>query len=207
MNEKEKEDARLSIKDLLINDLPDEIEGTDNPNVALSKKDTSKDIDVYEKIQEKTYKRATKTIDSLLKFYLSEDIIEEEEYIRAKIEIDKLSLSKLLFLMETSERSIKRLMETIDDGELHPRMFEVLGGLQKTLLDIIKSQTMFMVASEESMKRLSRDVDIYGKDSSKDKIKGQKRPDIISSRGTKGIIKAIKEMGSEEGRIEDSKSE
>lgn len=201
MKEQEKQDIRSSISNFLIDDLPDEIIGSDDTNTALAKKDNVPGL--YDNIQDKSHKKAVKTIHSLLKFYLSEEIILEEEYIRAKLELDTLSLSKLLFLMETSERSIKKLMETIDSGDLSPRMFEVLGGLQKTLLDIIKSQTMFMIASEENMKRLSRDIDIYGKDSSKTTTKGKKVSEVISSRGTKGIMKAIQEMGSEESRNED----
>jgi hypothetical protein len=40
-------------------------------------------------------------------------------------------------------------------------MFEVLATLQKSMLDIIKSQTMYLMAAEESTKRIARDIEIY----------------------------------------------
>ena len=43
--------------------------------------------------------------------------------------------------MENSETAITTLMDTINEGDVSPRMFEVLSDLQRTLLDIIKSQT------------------------------------------------------------------
>ena len=46
------------------------------------------------------------------------------------------------------------LMDTINEGDVAPRMFEVLSDLQRTLLDIIKSQTMYMVAVEENVKKI-----------------------------------------------------
>jgi len=91
--------------------------------------------------------------------------------------------------MDTSEKSITMLMETIDDGEMSARMFEVLGGLQKTLLDIIKSQTMFLIATEDGVKKLSRDIDVYGK-SEVPSIKRNTNKKV-TSRGTKDIINAI----------------
>jgi hypothetical protein len=107
------------------------------------------------------YAKAKRVMDGLLKLYLSQEIIEEQEYIKARVELDKMSLGALIFQMETAERAIITMLDSIDSGEMHPRMFEVLGGLQKTLLDIVKSQTMYLMASEENMKKLSRDIDVY----------------------------------------------
>src|ERR1035438_5563380 len=70
--------------------------------------------------------KAKKTIMSLMKFYLSADIIEEDEYVKAKQHIDEMTLSSLLFQLEAGEKALVTLLETIDDGELGPRMFEVL---------------------------------------------------------------------------------
>ena len=47
----------------------------------------------YVSMKSKAQAKATKTIDSLMKFYLSEEIIEDEEYIRAKKRIDEMTLS------------------------------------------------------------------------------------------------------------------
>lgn len=208
LSEKEREIARMSITDIINStDLPEMIDtDLEKANRVLDKPGINDKIETYSQIKDRAHAKAVRTIDSLLKFYLSEEIIEEEEYIKAKVDMDKLALSKLVFLMETSEKSIITLMNTIDSGDMDSKMFEVLGALQKTLLDIIKSQTMFMIASEESMKRLSRDIDVYGKESSKKRIESKTGVNAnkgITTRGTKDLMRALQGMGSNDNKEED----
>jgi len=82
---------------------------------------------------------------------------------------------------------------------MHPRMFEVLGGMQKTLLDIIKSQTMYMMAAEENIKKIGRDIDVYH--SSPQKAIGPKNTNSdggMSVRGTKDLMKSIQQSKEDE---------
>jgi hypothetical protein len=96
-----------------------------------------------------------------MKFYLDADIIEHDEYVKAKKKMDEMTMSSLVYQLQAGERALTTLLQTIEDGELAPRMFEVLATLQKSMLDIIKSQTMYLMATEESVKRIARDADIY----------------------------------------------
>jgi hypothetical protein len=136
--------------------------------------------------------QAKKTINTLLKFYLSEEIIDNDEYVKAKMKIEEMTLGSLLFQMETAERAITTLLQQIDDGDCSPRMFEVLGTLQKSMLDIIKSQTMYMMATEEGVKKLARDYDVY---SERKQIKGDEFKKIEGptnvNRGTKNLMMQI----------------
>ena len=136
--------------------------------------------------------KAKKTIDSLMRFYLSEEIIEDEEYIRAKQKIDEMTLSSLIFQLEAGEKALVTLLETIDSGELAPRMFEVLATLQKSMLDIIKSQTMYLMAAEEGTKRIARDIDIYTDKSNKKLTTGQTQSGNVV-RGTKDLMRGIQD--------------
>ena len=138
--------------------------------------------------------KAKKVMSSLLKFYLSEEIIAEHEYIQAKSQLDEYALGMLIRQMENSEIAISTLMDTINEGDVSPRMFEVLSDLQRTLLDIIKSQTMYMVAIEENAKKTSRDIDVYhgNSDTSSKKQSG------VKSRGTKDLMRALQETINEE---------
>jgi hypothetical protein len=146
----------------------------------------------YVELKDNASERAKKTITSLMKFYLTEDIIDKDEYIQAKKKIDEMTLSSLIFQLEAGERALVTLMRTIDSGELSPRMFEVLATLQKSMLDIIKSQTMYLMAAEESAKKLSRDVEVY---------KGLKRSSLPQvgdgnsnvNMGTKSLMQSIQE--------------
>lgn len=192
MDEREKELIRMDMDELISGGLPDAIDVPTDP-VLPKKPETNK----YVELQTKSKRKATSAITSMLQLYLSQKIIEKEEYVRAKLELDRLSLSKLIFLMETSELSITRLMNEIDSGDVQPRMFEVLAGLQRTMLEIIRSQTMFLVAVEENAKKLSRDIEMYSGNPTEEKV-SKKTDDGLVVRGMKELIKTIKETDVED---------
>ena len=128
-----------------------------------------------------------------MKFYLDADIIENDEYIQAKKKMDEMTMSSLIYQLQAGERALTTLLQTIDDGELAPRMFEVLATLQKSMLDIIKSQTMYLMASEESTKRIARDIEIYKKRDDVREIEqsGGDKENKNLQRGTKDLMAAI----------------
>jgi hypothetical protein len=160
-------------------------------------------------------KKAQKTITSLMKFYLDEDIIERDEYIQAKKKIDEMTMSSLIYQLQAGERALTTLLQTIEDGELAPRMFEVLATLQKSMLDIIKSQTMYLMAAEEGAKRIAKDIDIYRKRDDRREIEassdagpiipGAAGGDTVQ-RGTKDLMRMIRK-GVEDSNIEDAEIE
>ena len=191
MKESSKDKFRDSLGDLL-NDLPDEVEGYAENTVELEpvKINSNQSAQLT-----KAKNRAEKTINSLLSFYLSEEIIAEHEYIRAKAQLDEYALSMLIRQMQNSETAITLLMETIHEGDVSPRMFEVLSDLQRTLLDIIKSQTMYLIAIEENAKKISRDVDVYH---STESSSSSNKQSGIKSRGTKDLMRALQDTIKEE---------
>ena len=152
-------------------------------------------------------KQAKKTITSLRQFYLDADIIEKDEYLMAKKRMDEMTMSSLVYQLKAGERALTTLLETIEGGELAPRMFEVLATLQKSMLDIIKSQTMYLMATEESTKRIARDIELYKKREHDDEIErvgGNSNANI--QRGTKDLMNQI-QAGISQADIEDVEPE
>lgn len=197
MEKESKEELKSSLEDLLDYDLPDEVDGLNDEHELPRRviKDTQNDGILRARA------KAKRTMDSLLKFYLSEQIIEEHEYIKARQSIDEMALSMLIRQMENSENMISILMDTIENGDVAPRMFEVLSDLQRTLLDIIKSQTMYMVAIEENAKKMSRDVDVYQDGGSSQAKKSSNGG--IKQRGTKDLMMALQNSIEEEADVEE----
>ena len=158
----------------------------------------------YEELKSGATKKAAKTITALMKFYLDADIIEKDEYIQAKKQMDEMTMSSLIYQLQAGERALTTLLQTIDDGELAPRMFEVLATLQKSMLDIIKSQTMYLMASEESTKRIARDIEIYKKRDDVREIEesGGSTENKNLQRGTKDLMAAI-QAGIKKDALED----
>lgn len=159
----------------------------------------------YSLVKDTSNNSAKRLMNSLLKFYLSEELIQKNEYIALKAKIDTMTMSNLIFQMQAAEHAITTLMRSIDAGEVSPRMFEVLGGLQKTMLDIMKHQTLHMMAAEENMKKLKRDIDIY----SDQTIKIEEKSSGNINRGTRNLMKDIQAEinGEEEIESDDFDSE
>ena len=198
-NENGIDPVRKSIDDLLNDDLVQQPEG-----LPAFREHEPMD---YVATKEGSVNSAKKLMNSLLKFYLSEDLIKKNEYIQLKAKVDVMTMSNLIFQMQAAEHAITTLMRTIDSGEVSPRMFEVLGGLQKTMLDIMKHQTLHMMAAEENMKKLKRDIDIYG--DSIDITPKDTKPQIATvNRGTRNLMRDIQsEINGEEVEETDFDSE
>ena len=52
-------------------------------------------------------------------------------------------------------------MDQIEEGDVAPRIYEVLSELQRTQLDIIKTQTTYLVAVEENTKKAQREIELF----------------------------------------------
>ena len=187
------EDIRKELDDL-IGDSPLEVEN-DPKDLPIQARPTDiAPLVNYTELKAGASKKAQKTITSLMKFYLDADIIEQDEYIKAKKQMDEMTMSSLIYQLQAGERALTTLLETIDSGELAPRMFEVLATLQKSMLDIIKSQTMYLMAAEEGTKRIARDIEIYQQRQNQAEIEGAggDTGNKNIQRGTKDLMAAIR---------------
>lgn len=111
----------------------------------------------YIKVKDFSDTKADDIIDSISVFYLTEDVVETDPYIKEKCFVDKITISNLLFQMKTAEHAIIKLLEEIDSGNMHPRSFEVLASLQKSKMEIVKHLAQFMVIMENNYKSLKED--------------------------------------------------
>jgi len=201
------EDIRKELDDLIGNNDPIESVIETDPELP-AKRDLPVKMS-YSQLKASASKKASKTITSLMKFYLDEDIIEKDEYIVAKKKIDEMTMSSLIYQLQAGERALTTLLETIEDGEIAPRMFEVLATLQKSMLDIIKSQTMYLMAAEEGAKRMARDIELYKKRDDTREIseasgnKGGHKSSETVQRGTKDLMRMIQD-GIQDDQIEDA---
>jgi len=190
------EDIRKELEELIGGDTEPLME-TVNTDPKLPAKRTEP-LMSFSELKANSTKKAKKTISALMKFYLDEDIIEKDEYIQAKKKMDEMTMSSLVYQLQAGERALTILLTTIEDGEIAPRMFEVLATLQKSMLDIIKSQTMYLMATEESAKRIARDIDIYKRRDDVREI-GESTGSSNSSkdgsvqRGTKDLMRMIRD--------------
>ena len=111
----------------------------------------------YDDVKNIADRKASDIVESVVLLYLKEDFIRDQDYVYQKMEVDKLTISNLLFQMRTAEHAIKKLLEEIDGGSLRDRTFEVLSSLQRSKMEIVKHLASFMVTMENNYKNLAYD--------------------------------------------------
>lgn len=111
----------------------------------------------FGEIKEKADSMSERYMKKIVKFFILNKNT-KDTYIEEKMQLDKLILSSLIFQMKTAEHSIIKLLEQIDSGNISPKMFDSLGNLQKSKMDIIKHLVQFMVILETSYKNLNQDI-------------------------------------------------
>lgn len=111
----------------------------------------------FGEIKEKADSMSERYMKKIVKFFVLNKNT-KDTYIEEKMQLDKLILSSLIFQMKTAEYSIIKLLEQIDSGNISPKMFDSLGNLQKSKMDIIKHLVQFMVILETSYKNLNQDI-------------------------------------------------
>lgn len=77
-------------------------------------------------------------INSLLKYYI-DDNWESVDYIKKRVDIDKLNLTNCIYQMKSSKVALTKILELIDSGvSATPQMFKSLTDLEKSNLEILK---------------------------------------------------------------------
>ena len=98
------------------------------------------------------------------------------EYVQAKVNLDSMTLGKIMNQMEVSEAAIQVLMDNIRMGDVNPKLFDALGNLQRTFIDLVKTQTAYIENAEIEYKKIAQEKEI----SPDDIIEGSSRNEISS---------------------------
>ena len=158
----QKELIRDSISDLLMeNDIDLSNDISDN-TLTFQKAQT---INYYDgSTLSKAKAKAEKVMNTLLKLYMSDGFISKSEYIQAKVNLDSMTLGKIMNQMEVSEAAIQVLMDNIQMGDINPKLFDALGNLQRTFIDLVKTQTAYIENAELEYKKIAQEKEISADD-------------------------------------------
>ena len=108
---------------------------------------------------EQSRARAKSVMESLLKVYLSDNYISKSEYLQAKVNLDAMTLGNIINQMEISQRAIQILMDNIEIGDVNPKLFDALGKLQGTFIDLVKAQTNYIMNASDEYEKIALDKD------------------------------------------------
>jgi hypothetical protein len=137
-------------------------------------------------------KQAKNITDSMLKFYVDLGVIDGHEYFKQKQALDNTNIQNIFFQLKTIRMAIEKIAEEINQGNTHPRLFEVFGQLQDKLTTVIKTQANYILFLEDTYKKIRQDVEQRSAPSS-----GQVTPlignpgEYYITAGTKNLIKEI----------------
>ena len=122
--------------------IPEELQG--QPTMGLD----------FAELKEQCNNEARIMLNNSIGFILPQDMIEGNEYLKNKLEVDIMSLAGMLYQLRANEAMQKAMMEEVDRGFMHPRMFEVFSGLSKTIAEINKQ----LIGTVEAIKLTYKDV-------------------------------------------------
>ena len=153
-----KDIIRDSIADLLADNDINLVDDIDSQTLTFNK--TPSTVSSMDRVSlEASRKKAKDVMEALLKVYLSDNFISKNEYAQAKVNLDAMTLGNIMNQMEISQRAINILMDNIELGDINPKLFEVLGKLQGTFIELVKTQTNYIMNASDEYEKLALDKD------------------------------------------------
>jgi hypothetical protein len=137
-------------------------------------------------------KQAKAITSSMLKFYVDLGVIEKHEYVQQKQILDNSSIQNIFFQLKTLRMAIERIAEEINQGNSHPRLFEVFGQLQDKLTSVVKTQANYMLFLEDTYKKIKQEIDQNESPTGQStKSISANTGDYYITAGTKNLMKEI----------------
>lgn len=153
-----KDIIRDSIADLLSDNDVNLIDDIDSQTLTFNKVPST--VSKSEMITlEQSRSKAKSVMEALLKVYLSDNFISKSEYAQAKVNLDAMTLGNIMNQMEISQRAINILMDNIEIGDINPKLFDALGKLQGTFIDLVRTQTTYIMNASDEYEKLALDKD------------------------------------------------
>ena len=131
--------------------------------------------------------------DSLMKFYVDLGVIDSVEYVDQKRKLDNTNIQNIFFQLKTIKFALEKITEEINQGNTHPRLFEVFGQLQDKFTTVIKTQANYVLFLEDTYKKMNQDISQRGLPAANGSVTPLlKQPDeYYITAGTKNIMKEI----------------
>ena len=156
--EENKKIIRDSISDLLNDTGIDLTNDIDKDTLTFNKVPST--ISSYDMMTlEQSRSKVKKVMESLLKVYLSDNFISRSEYAQAKVNLDAMTLGNIINQMEISQKAIQILMDNIEIGDVNPKLFDALGKLQGTFIDLVRAQTNYIMNASNEYEKIALDKD------------------------------------------------
>ncbi|MCK9446512.1 hypothetical protein M0Q50_06535 [bacterium] len=174
MKQKEERDELKKMLEKSPQDINKNVPGEqeDIPGLQI---DPVTDVNFIE-LKEKCENDARIMLTNAIAFILPTDMIESNEYLKNKLEVDTMSLAGMVYQLRTNEVMQKALIDQVNLGMVNARMFEVFSNMSKTIGELNKQLIQTVEAIKETYKTFKNDV------------KEQRTEALGPTQGTNGLI-------------------
>jgi len=162
------------------------------------------DVMNFQEQTQSTGTEARELLDSLVKFYLDENLIDETDFVNYKKKIDSMNLASMMLQLKTAQHAITKLLEEIDLGNANPRMFEVLAQLQSQIMQMPKDYQNYVEKMEQGYRNMKRDLEVKTSLGAIQMETNTSSPNSfltpagtdsgIKVRGTKGLMEGLRDI-------------
>ena len=139
-------------------DLPESIENVEDNSLTFER-----DLEQVKKEQnailEKSKDKAKRLMDSMLKTFVSQNFLEKSQYVRAKLSVYTANVGSIIKQIEVCENSIDIISTEIQMDPPNDKLYSALSVLQKTLLELIKTQQVLIGSIEADYKNIGETID------------------------------------------------
>jgi hypothetical protein len=149
---------------------------------------------------------ARSLLDKVAEFYVDPGSHGNPEILELKKKVDATNISAMMFQMKSAQHAITKLLEEIELGNMHPRLFEVLAQLQSQIMQMPKDYQQYLEKMEANYKKVNTELEekkhqggvLMQPSQSEDNsyIAGSQNQsgEGIKSRGTRGIMEGIRSI-------------
>jgi len=139
-------------------DLPDSIDNIKDDSLTFERNLEQVKAE-QNAILEKSKDTAKRLMDSMLRTFVSQNFLERSQYVRAKLSINTANVTSIIKQIEVCENSIDLISSEIQLDSANDKLYAALSALQKTLLELIKTQQVLITAVEADYKNIGETID------------------------------------------------
>lgn len=149
-------------------------------------------------------------LDKVAEFYVDPSSHGNPELLDLKKKVDATNISAMMFQMKSAQHAIIKLLEEIEMGNMHPRLFEVLAQLQSQIMQMPKDYQQYLEKMETNYKKVNTELEekrhqggIVMQSSPNQENPGEEtfysgnsnqNGEGVKSRGTRGIMEGIRSI-------------
>jgi hypothetical protein len=152
-------EERVALEQMINKSTSDTTQNVVNPDENLDSLQSEPLMNVdFDELKVKCEKEARTMIKNAISFMIPMNMINENKYLKDKFKIDAMSLAGMIYQLRSNEIVQKSLMEEINRGASHPRMYEVYTGMSKAIGDLNKQLLQTVEAIRSTYKGFKEDV-------------------------------------------------